>query len=186
MCQSEGVSVLLRAYIETKDKKYLDTAKKAIEFMIKDVNDGGTCLYNNKETIFQEYVSSDNISVLNGWVFSIFGLYDYVIFSKEKNYEKILKDTINSLAKNLKYYDRKYWSNYDQKKTIASPAYHDIHIMQLELLYDLFGKQEFKDYSDKFKKYQNNFIFKIIAMVVKFKQKIFKNKYYDINTSTVG
>ena len=186
MCQSEGVSVLLRAHIETKDKKYLNIANKAINFMIKSTLDGGTCLYDGNIVIFQEYVSLEfNLSVLNGWIFSIFGLYDYVIYTKNDKYEKLLNSTVNTLAKELNKYDRNYWSNYDQKGTIASPAYHDLHIKQLELLFDLFNKKEFKIYSTKWKKYQTNRIYKLIAMFTKLKQKVFKNKYYDINTSVV-
>ena len=186
MCQSEGVSVLLRAYICTKDDKYSKCADKAIKFMIKDIKIGGTCVYDNEKVIFQEYVSLDyNLSVLNGWIFSIFGLYDYTIFSNDKEYKLLLDKTINTLCKELNKYDRKYWSNYDQKKTVASPSYHDIHIMQLEILYELFDKKEFKNYALKFQKYQKNKLYKILAMFVKLKQKILKNKYYDINTSTV-
>ena len=85
----------------------------------------------------------------------------------------------------LKKYDRKIWSNYDVKGTIASPAYHDLHIMQLRLLYKLFSIREFEVYADKWEKYQNSKIKKTIAMLIKLKQKVFKNNYYDINTSLV-
>ena len=185
MCQSEGVSILLRAYIETKDSKYLDTAKLAIDFMLKNVKDGGTTLYQNGDVIFQEYVSEFNLSVLNGWIFSIFGLYDYTLICNEMKYKEILEKSINSMCSLLSKFDRKFWSNYDLKGTIASPAYHDLHIMQLKLLYEIFKKEEFNLYAEKWKKYQNNKFYKFLAMLVKLKQKIFKSKYYDINTSLV-
>ena len=185
MCQSEGVSVLLRAYVETNEMKYYKAATKAIDFMIKDINKGGTCLYKNGEVIFQEYVSKYNLSVLNGWIFSVFGLFDYTLISPEKKYKEILYRTIDSMSKQLKNYDRKYWSNYDLKGTIASPSYHDIHIKQLEILYELFGKEEFKFFANKWKKCQKSKLKKMLAMLIKVKQKIFRNKYYDINTSLV-
>ena len=185
MCQSEGVSVLLRAYVETNEMKYYKAATKAIDFMIKDINKGGTCLYKNGEVIFQEYVSKYNLSVLNGWIFSVFGLFDYTLISPEKKYKEILYRTIDSMSKQLKNYDRKYWSNYDLKGTIASPSYHDIHIKQLEILYELFGKEEFKFFANKWKTCQKSKLKKMLAMLIKVKQKIFRNKYYDINTSLV-
>ena len=185
MCQSEGVSVLLRAYVETNEMKYYKAATKAIDFMIKDINKGGTCLYKNGEVIFQEYVSKYNLSVLNGWIFSVFGLFDYTLISPEKKYKEILYRTIDSMSKQLKNYDRKYWSNYDLKGTIASPSYHDIHIKQLEILYEMFGKEEFKFFANKWKKCQKSRLKKMLAMLIKAKQKIFRNKYYDINTSLV-
>ena len=97
----------------------------------------------------------------------------------------ILEQSVNTICKMLPLYDRRYWSNYDLKKTIASPAYHDLHIKQLQLLYDLFNKEEFCTYIKKWKKYQKSKTYKILAMFIKLKQKMIKNKYYDINTSLV-
>ena len=185
MCQSEGVSVLLRAYIESNDEKYYLSAKKAIDFMLKDIKDGGTTLYENENIIFQEYVSNYNLSVLNGWIFSIFGLYDFTLINEDEKYKNILNKSVETMCRMLKKYDRKIWSNYDVKGTIASPAYHDLHIMQLRLLYKLFSIREFEVYADKWEKYQNSKIKKTIAMLIKLKQKVFKNNYYDINTSLV-
>lgn len=185
MCQSEGISILLRAYKETGEKKYFHYAKKALDFMLEDVINGGTTLYDKENIIFQEYVSEYELSVLNGWIFSLFGLYDFTLVSDEPRYINVLNKSLETLSSNLEKYDRGYWSNYDMKRTISSPAYHDLHIRQLKLLYEIFGIKNFKIYSEKWEKYQNNKLYKIIAMVVKLKQKIFKNKYYDINTSLI-
>lgn len=185
MCQSEGVSVLLRAYIITNDKKFLFLSKKAIDFMLKDIKKGGTTLYNGDDIIFQEYVSDDNLSVLNGWIFSIFGLFDYTLIDKDNKYSIILNRTLDSLCKYLKEYDRKYWSNYDLKGTIASPAYHDLHIVQLSILYTLFGRKEFREFSEKWNKFQKSKVNRYKSILIKLKQKIFKSKFYDINTSLV-
>lgn len=183
MCQGEGASVLLRAYKITSDKKYFKGAEMAIKFMLKSVDEGGTCLYIGDEVIFQEYVSKYNLSVLNGWIFSLFGLYDYYIETKNEKINTIMSKSIDTLINKLKQYDRGFWTNYDLKGTIASPTYHDLHIKQLRLLYEIFGKKEFYVYAVKWEKYQNSKIKKILSMVVKLKQKMLKNKYYDINTT---
>lgn len=185
MCQSEGASLLFRAYVLTQEKKYLDCGIKAIDFMLLDIKDGGTAEYSNEGLVFQEYVSDANLSVLNGWIFSIFGLYDCTLMSDKKKYKVALSKTIDTLVKSLEKYDRGFWSNYDLKGTISSPAYHDLHIMQLDLLYDLFKKNEFNIFSKKWKKYQLKRGNKYLAMLIKLKQKIKKSKYYDINTSLV-
>lgn len=183
MCQGEGASVLLRAYKQTKDKKYYNAAKKAIDFMLKSTADGGTTYYSDSNIIFQEYVSEYNLSVLNGWIFSIFGLYDFTLINHENHYKTILDQTINTLCKSLKNYDRGFWSNYDIVGTIASPAYHELHVSQLEVLYNLFHKSEFKSYATKWEACEKSSAHKILAICIKLKQKIYKNKYYDINTS---
>ena len=193
MAQGEGVSVLLRAYKHTSDIKYYETAKKAIDFMLIDIEKGGTTKYldNKEEIIFQEYVCSNYLGVLNGWIFSIFGLYDFVIIEKNMKkesyeyYKNILDKSIKTMEKYLRKYDRKFWSNYDLVGTITSPAYHDLHIMQLNVMYNLFKNEEFKKYSDKWDKNKKSFICKGLAVLIKIKQKIIRKSYYDINTSLV-
>lgn len=185
MCQSQGISILVRAYIETSSNEYLKAADKAVAFMIKNKNNGGTCYYYEDKVIFQEYVSEIEQSVLNGWIFSIFGLFDYYLISKKENIKKILDDTVKTLEKELKKYDRKYWSSYDQVGTIASPAYHDLHIAQLQSLEKMFNKEIFRVYKDKFIKYKKNIIFMFFAVIVKLIQKLKKSKYYDINISLI-
>ena len=185
MCQSQGISVLIRAYLYTNNEDYFLAADKAIKIMIMSNDKGGTCYINGDQYIFQEYVSKDNQSVLNGWIFFFFCLYDYYLVTKNDEIKKIIDITVNSLAKNLSRYDRKYWTSYDLVGTIASPAYHDLHIKQLNVMYDIFEKEEFKIYAEKWTKYQSKKTNKILSMIVKLKQKIFKSKYYDINTSLV-
>ena len=185
MCQSEGISVLIRAHIYTNDTKYLEKATNAIELMLKPTNEGGTCYYNNDDIIFQEYVSDFNQSVLNGWIFSLFGIYDYYLYTKNEAIKKVLFKSVETLVRFLPKYDRKFWTNYDLVGTIAIPAYHDIHIMQLLVLYDIFEKKEFIDYAKIWNKYQMSKINKYRAMVIKLIQKIAKSKYYDINTNLV-
>ena len=55
MAQGEGVSLMLRAYKETKDEKFLSTSKKAIEYMLLPLEKGGTTKYDGEDVIFMEY-----------------------------------------------------------------------------------------------------------------------------------
>lgn len=185
MCQGEGVSLLLRAYKATGNEGFHNTAKLALDFMLKDVNEGGTTLYRDNDIVFQEYVSKYNLSVLNGWIFAIFGLYDYALISNNAKYKKILNKTLDTLIEWLPKYDRKFWSNYDVVGTIASPAYHDVHIMQLNVLYEIFHRPELKLYAEKWQSYQKSRLRKGFAVCVKLKQKVFRSEYYDINTSLI-
>jgi hypothetical protein len=80
MAQGEGVSLLVRAYVDTGKNSYLQYAKKAVDFMLTDIEEGGTTSYNGNECIFLEYPHRK--AVLNGWIFSWWGLYDYVLITK--------------------------------------------------------------------------------------------------------
>ena len=50
MCQSEAVSLLLRAYVELNEEKYFQAAKKAIDFMLLSLEQGGTTKYEGKKS----------------------------------------------------------------------------------------------------------------------------------------
>lgn len=174
MGQGEGVSVLLRAFKLTGERKWLDSAKAAVNFMCTDINAGGTLSLKNDCVIFEEYahLESDKKSVLNGWIFSLFGLYDYLKIVDDERVRKIYNQSLNTLAKNLKYYDRKYWSNYDMSGRIASPAYHDLHICLLTTLSDLTDNRIYLEQAEIWKVYQKSKIKKVRAIIKKAIQKL--------------
>ena len=55
MAQGEGISLLLRAYKATNDMKYVNAAKKAKQFMLLDIDMGGTTKYEDGNICFYEY-----------------------------------------------------------------------------------------------------------------------------------
>lgn len=174
MGQGQGCSVLLRAYIETQKKEYLDAAKKAIDFMLVSISDGGTALIENDELFFEKYPPQDGkrSSVLNGWAFALFGLFDYYIYTGDKHVKSCFEKSAATLANHIKEYDRGYWSDYDVIGTIASPAYHELHIGLFQALAEITGNQVFSKYSELFEKYQNSKFCKLRAVSLKFFQKM--------------
>lgn len=170
MAQGEGASLLIRAFIEFKDKIYLDAAKKAIDFMLIPIEDGGTTLYVGDDIYFQEYTHKP--TVLNGWIFALFGLFDYVKIGHDSKATEILYKSLRTLEKHLCDYDNGYWSKYNSKQMIASLFYHNLHIAQISTLYNLFGKEIFKEYSDKWLAYRNKRVNRYKAFIVKVFQKI--------------
>ena len=170
MAQGEGCSLLLRAYLQFRDEKYLIAAEKAIEFMLKPVNNGGTTLFDKEDVQLLEYTHLP--LVLNGWIFAIFGLYDYVIQSNDKEYKKLLDKTVKSLEYKLSEFDCGYWSYYDDGRRIASPFYHHLHVAQLRVLGDLFSNDVFCEYADMWEKYESNKFYKLRAFIKKAIQKI--------------
>lgn len=171
MAQGEAISLMVRAYAFYKDKKYLATIERAISFLMTPIENGGVTLYENNNVYLKEFV--DRPVVLNGWIFSIFGLYDYLlIYPKNKKVKKFYLDTVETLKNNLSKYDLGYWSKYDVNKRIASPFYHELHIAQLNVLYDLTEIASFKEYADRFAYYNKNKFYKIKAFMLKVVQKI--------------
>ena len=177
MGQGEAVSVLIRAYKLTGEEEWLYSSKKAINFMITEVKDGGTMKKDDDNTVFEEYagIDSDKKSVLNGWIFSLFGIYDYLKVVKDETIYQIFTNSVNSLVNNLQYYDCGYWSLYDRNGRLASPAYHDLHIALLNAMYTITGYKQFLNYAQKWEKYKNSRIGKLKAFFKKIVQKLGDN-----------
>lgn len=172
MAQGEGISMLIRAHIATKDEKYMKAAQKAKDFLLKSVSDGGVTGYENGDVVFYEAVGYPII--LNGWIFSLWGLYDYCKYTDDVQAKAQLELTLDSLKRKIPEFDMGYWSKYDIKKRVCSPFYHKLHIAQLTVMYDLFGDDIYKVYAEKWERYQNRFLNPKRAFIKKAMQKIFE------------
>lgn len=170
MCQGEGASLLLRAYKATGEKQYLERAQKAIDFMLKPLAQGGTTKYEGEDVLFCEFTNKP--IVLNGWIFSLYGLYDLTLVDRDEKYKKALDKAVKSLGKHLEDFDNGYWSMYDLKGKITSPFYHNLHIAQLEALYLTFGDSTFKEMREQFEEYRNKLTNRSRAFIKKVIQKI--------------
>ena len=170
MAQGEGASLLIRAYISSNDDTYLRSAKKALDFMLLPIQTGGTTEYKNDEIIMHEYTHRE--TVLNGWIFSLFGLFDYTLVSNEAKYKTAFEDSIHTLAKYAPRFCMKYWSRYDLKGRIASPFYHHLHIAQFEALYKITGDQVFETIAKEWATQEKNLFCRSRAFCKKAFQKI--------------
>jgi len=177
MAQGEGVSVLVRAYCETRDEKYLQAAQRALEPVLHDISKGGCSVVIGNNHIFpQEYITREKPpNILNGAIFSFFGLYDLYRVTKSVRYEQYCKIMVDSFAEKLPLYDTGFWSYYDLNPippsrifggNLASRTYHALHIVQLKVLYDISGRMEFLQYADKFKEYEKSWLCRIQAVLL--------------------
>lgn len=173
MAQGEGVSLLIRAYNETKDDKYMICLKKAMKFMLTPFENGGPTLYNS-DGVFLYECPKDPL-ILNGWIFSFWGGWDYCMTVKDDTDAKhILDKTLATMVKWLPKFDLSYWSMYEDGTRICSPFYHKLHIAQLNVMYDLTGEEAFRYYAERWNKFQHNWLYRKIAFIRKASQKIFE------------
>ena len=170
MCQGEGVSVLTRAWRESADGRYLEAARRAVDFMLKPVEAGGTALYAEESLQLLEYTHRP--AVLNGWIFALFGLYDWTLVCDEAGYQQQLEQTVGALEKALPSFDNGYWSIYDLEGRISSPFYHNLHIAQMTALYQATQKPGFNLYAKRFEEYRGKKINSARAFVQKAVQKV--------------
>ena len=170
MAQGEAISLLARIYKHTNDNKYYNSMNNALKFMLTSIDEGGTAEYKGDDVFLYEYTYSG--LVLNGWIFSVWGLYDYWMLTGDEQIKRIIDKTICSLAHYLKNFDMKYWSFYDLDGRIASPFYHKLHIAQLTALTEMFDNQIFVDYMHKWSDYEKNLFYRVFAFLRKSVQKI--------------
>ena len=170
MAQGEGASMLLRAYKLFDDAKYLDAASKAIEFMLKPLEEGGCTMYDGKDVVFQEFQHLP--TVLNGWIFSWWGLYDYVLVSHDPRLKQVMERSLSSLVKFLPRFSCAIWSMYDLGGKITSPFYHNLHIAQMDAMFRLTGQEIFNQFAYRWRKQKGNKLYKALAFGRKCFQKI--------------
>lgn len=170
MAQGEGISLLTRAYIRTKDERYLECAEKAFNFLLTDKTDGGVAEHNGNDLFLYEFTYLP--LVLNGWIFASWGLLDYYKITGDEKAENAWKSTIKTMAKKMPEFDTGYWSYYNLGHALTSPFYHRLHIAQVKVMFKLTGEKAFETYAIRWQNQLNNPFKKLIAFIAKTIQKI--------------
>ncbi|CAK9293531.1 unnamed protein product [Gordionus sp. m RMFG-2023] len=174
MAQGQIISLLVRYYYLKKDVQYLKSSIKAFNiFNISTVKGGVKAYVFNKYIWLEEYPSIPPTFVLNGFMYSIVGIYDlqqalkYYLVNNDNSF-KIITNRINILlnlvGKSLKtllpLYDTGSGSLYDlthitQKypPNRARWDYHVVHINLLQLMSVIFNDSYYFDVSMRWKGY---------------------------------
>lgn len=155
MAQGLALSALLRAYNITNKDVFLETARKAYGVFEVDIKSGGVRFVDKNGNIWlEEYAILPPPHILNGFIFALFGVYEFYLVTGEKNALDLWENGIKTLENNLNKYDLGYWSLYNLVHSHpATNHYHTWHIEQLKVLYRLTDKKVFLEYSDRWQKY---------------------------------
>jgi len=177
MAQGWGISLLLRAFEVTKKDFYLDTAKKAYRAFEVDIPNGGVRFVDDDGNVWlEEYAILPPPHVLNGFIYTLFGVYDFYIFTNSKKCLTLWKNCIKTLEKKLILYDTGYWSKYDLLSEIpATLDYQNLHVKQLQVLYKLTKNEVFSKFSMRWNKYLNNPINVKISLLMRGKKHLKKH-----------
>jgi len=202
LAQGNGLSLLVRAYAETKEQKYFDMCEKVFKSMITEVKDGGVMVKgtDKKGTRYEvlgtsksdtdtgtntqypipvdgvdywieEAIVEPPTHILNGFMWAVMGIYDYYLLTGREDVKMWFDRFIKTIADNLHTFETGYWSLYEHSHTkipmVASTFYHGLHLVQLEILYNITKNKKFEEYLIKWKKYQKNIFKKAWAVAVK-------------------
>ncbi len=179
MAQGELISLYLRIYQMTNDEQYLTTAIKAYEFLKVDFSQKGVRRYDkNGDLWFEEYPSEPPSFVLNGFIYTVFGLYDLYRVTRREDVKNDIDACIKTLVNNLKNFDAGYWSYYDlQKKELVRYYYQrNVHVLQMEILFRLTGLDIFRYYKDKWEKQLTPLNFLLVRIMYRVKPRLDKLK----------
>uniref|UniRef100_A0A0R3RT09 heparosan-N-sulfate-glucuronate 5-epimerase n=1 Tax=Elaeophora elaphi TaxID=1147741 RepID=A0A0R3RT09_9BILA len=153
MAQGHALSVLTRAYVVTNDVKYLQVAKRALQLFKSEAAKGGVTNKLFGHPWFEEYPTTPGTFVLNGFLYSLIGLYDFAQVSNSQDSESdsttLFSIGLESLRIFLPLFDSGSGTFYDLRhlglKTppnLARWDYHSVHIYLLKWLY-IITKDEF-------------------------------------------
>ncbi|MEJ2621001.1 MAG: D-glucuronyl C5-epimerase family protein [Candidatus Thiodiazotropha sp.] len=159
LSQGFGISLLTRAYIDTGNQKYINSARKALEPFSKYLDEDGVRSKNTFGEFYEEYpIKVHPTHVLNGFIYSLFGLYDLYIIDNNIEAKELFDEGIATLKKVLPEYDLGNWTRYnlDSERNLknhwgySSPRYQKIHAAQLYGLHYITKDPYFRKYADKF------------------------------------
>uniref|UniRef100_A0A915PQ54 heparosan-N-sulfate-glucuronate 5-epimerase n=1 Tax=Setaria digitata TaxID=48799 RepID=A0A915PQ54_9BILA len=153
MAQGHALSVLTRAYVVTNDLKYLQTAKCALDLFNTEAAKGGVLNKLFGHPWFEEYPTTPGTFVLNGFLYSLIGLYDFAQISAShgngNDSATLFSVGLESLRIFLPLFDTGSGSFYDLRHlglriapNLARWDYHSVHIYLLKWLY-IITKDEF-------------------------------------------
>jgi hypothetical protein len=161
LAQGQGISLLLRAYRETGIPKYMEAAERAFGSFLKSTKEGGVCFTDDRGNMWiEEYIVSPPTHILNGFIWALWGVYDYFLQTREAPAQRIFGAGVETLLHNLPRYDLGFWSLYEQSGTllpmVASPFYHRLHIVQLKIMSMLTKHELFEQFAVRWQGFANN------------------------------
>lgn len=112
--QAIGIEVFITAYEKTKDKKYLELAKKVAKPLISSIENSGLLYDKDGDIWFEEIPLKEKPThILNAQLRSLIALDMLYKNSEEKIYKEYFDKGLKTLQKWLPKYDAGYWLKYD-------------------------------------------------------------------------
>jgi hypothetical protein len=162
--QSRAISILCRAWQLTRNESYLKMAEHAlVPFSIDTLAGGVSVDRNSGNCFYEEYVAQWPTRVLDGHIFCLMGLYDYIRIGKGDALilaKKLFDEGLEGLIQQIPLYDMGYWVRFNRCDKPDYPTedpctlgYLRLVIAQLNLLTQISGRPEPKAFAQQFSEY---------------------------------
>ncbi len=159
--QSRAISMLLRGYQLTGREEYLHSAEEALKIFRLPAKEGGVTTFTEHGPFYEEYPAPYPTMVLDGMFFSLCGLYDFVrVKGRDTLAYQLFREGVETLKQLLPEYDLGYWIRYNLCREPFYPevdpatiGYLRLVVNQLNLFYRLTGEETFRNFAEKWAKY---------------------------------
>jgi len=155
MAQGVGLSFYSRIYKITHDAKYLEIARKIFQSFknIRNADKKPWVAYVDKNHYYwiEEYPAEPEDHTLNGFIYAIFGLYEYYLLDKTEESREILQAALTTVNYYLPLYRRiggKSFYCLGHRERYGT--YHKVHIKQLKQLFGITNDKYFLSMAGKF------------------------------------
>ena len=159
MAQGQAASLLVRAALETGRERYARAAREALQPLRRAVDEPGglRATLPTGGVIFEEYPTRPPSHVLNGGIFTLFGLFDVWKGLGDLRAREDFHAGVEGLAGGLHLWDLGYWSRYDlfphALVNVASPFYHRLHVTQLQAMERIAGDDRLSEVRRRYESY---------------------------------
>ena len=160
----------MRAYRLTGEAIFLQVARRAIHTFELDILDGGvSSLIGNDGIFFEEVAVYPAAHILNGYIFALFGLYDYIRITDNQTITLLIQKSLSTFHTLIDEFDIGYWSRYDLLfKHLAPQFYHKLHILMLEALSKYSGCEHCSALAARWAEYQKKLTYRLHYLIASF------------------
>lgn len=148
MVQGLVISSLVRAYRITAEPRLLDLAARATRVFEIDVQKGGVRTVEGEGAMYEEYPGFPLPRVLDGFLFSLLGLYDLWMETDDPHFFQLFAAGTRGLRQALPRWDyRGKWSWYGSHGYLSPPHYNKLNSVLLTTIAGLSGDVLLQDYA---------------------------------------
>jgi heparosan-N-sulfate-glucuronate 5-epimerase len=155
MAQGQAMSLLVRVYQATGERRYLAAALRALRPLSRSVRRGGLVARLHGRAWYEEYPTSPPSFVLNGFMFTLLGLHDLGAIRASSGARALYRRGLQTLVASLPLYDTPAGSLYHLAggRYVAPSHYQRLHVKLLSAFLALSPEPALRRYRDRWRRF---------------------------------
>jgi heparosan-N-sulfate-glucuronate 5-epimerase len=142
MYQGVVISALIRAFRLTGDHDLLALCEKGSRVFGATIAQGGVRTISGGQILYEEYPVYPLPRILDGFLFSLLGLYDLYVQTRDTGVQRLFTEGVQGLLSQLSFWNyRNKWSWYGSHGYLCPPQYHKVNCLLLTVLGNVTGEK---------------------------------------------